>query len=324
MRTHLLGELATTQAARCRHALKVRESSTEVLRAFSEARQALANARLADPTNYYPIDILAWSSRDILRSGFLSKADSAEVVADVLSAFDTTDEYSLDVTQRERFHTRRIELGEVLDIPHLVEEAFESLERSGSSAGYFVMALNLSGRLAGRARGDRGSAQQKGLAYLTEHRERIKSDVRCLELALDLWWLVHTNERFFAMERQTRRLVSSNKWQELLRLVEDISATGQSRRSVFLGYLRAIVLFHLGYTAQSFEEFREVERESDQISGSRRIVKSYLASTPDGTPSKFHGTVSRLSRRGKEGRCLRGGTRPNGAVLPCGFRQARN
>ena len=300
MRAHLLGELASTLATRCRHSLKMRQPQGEIIRLFNEARRALAEARRADPRSYYPIDILAWSSRDMLTSGLLENEESAEVLADVLSAFETTDEQSLDVTQRERFHTRRLQLGEVLDIPSLADEAFEALDQSGSCAGYFIRALYLSGRLTGRPESREKELASKGLEYLEANWDRIKRDIRCLELNLDLWWLVHTGNRFFASERLTLGL-SNTEWQQLVRLIDDITTSGETQRPVVMAYLRAIAYFHLGYTQQSFDEFREVERVSDQISGSRRIVRSYLASTVDGTPKKFHGTVSRLSQEGRRG-----------------------
>jgi hypothetical protein len=302
LRTHLLAELASTLAAKARHALKTGVAASGVVALFSEARRALADARRSNPGNYYPVDILAWSSRDMLTSGVLQNDEAAEVLADVFHAFDTTDEAQLDATQRERFHMRRLELAQLLDVPALADEAFESLDKAGSGAGFFITALHMAGRLSRQPMesSEEVTNAERALAYLQKNRERISKDMRCLELLLDLWWIVHTGSRFFATERATVPL-SQDQWGELLAIVQDIEATGESQRPVMLAYIRAIGLFHIGYVQQCLDAFREVERESDQIRGSRRIVKSYLASTAAGTPMTFHGTVSRLSPDGKRG-----------------------
>jgi hypothetical protein len=136
--------------------------------------------------------------------------------------------------------------------------------------------------------------------YLEENKSAIKSDVRCLELMLDLWWLINTHSQLFDGERRTVGL-NQGQWRQFLEIIESLELTGESTRPILLAYLKGFALFHLGDTVHSLEVFRSVERESDLVRGRRRIIRSYLASTPTGEPRKFQGTVVRLYGEGARG-----------------------
>ena len=85
-------------------------------------------------------------------------------------------------------------------------------------------------------------------------------------------------------------------------LVQDILRCGETHASAYLRYLLALSEFHLGSITTASGIFRELEREPDYTLGRRRIVKSYLASTPDGRPVVYSGTVAWIdesSNRGK-------------------------
>ena len=317
IRAHLLGELGSARAARARHGLKRGETAAEVTRLFEAAREDLARARKANPGDYYPLDILAWATRDMLIAGVLGDQARAEALADVFHAFETLNVSDLDARQGERYQQRRLELADILGREDIAEEAFNALEAAGSGAGYYIRALRMSG-LFDRNRQPQQKDLQKALHYLEENRGKLLTDARCLELQLDLWWLLRTGSRPFDDERVALALTDS-LWRELLDIIGNLEATGESHRPVFLGFLRALALFHIGSVEQSIELFREVERESEEIRGRRRVIKAFLASTSEGEPRKYHGTVAWVSPDGWRGEIYAEELRRNVRFFPAEF-----
>jgi hypothetical protein len=104
----------------------------------------------------------------------------------------------------------------------------------------------------------------------------------------------------FATERLAVPL-SLEQWAECLSLVEAIEATGESKRPLVTAFVRGLAFFHLGRLELAFQTFKELDRESERVMGRRRIVRSYIASTPTGQPQKFHGTVAWVAADGAKG-----------------------
>lgn len=302
LRSSLLVELASALAALARHTGESSENRQTAIEIYQRSRLALHEARVQDPSNYYPIDVLFWSTRDLINTDLLDEKARAEAIADVLSAFETAQPEEFDSEQRERFQRRRLEAGNLLGDSQLADDAFEALRRSGSKAGFYLRALQLSG-LSGHRTGPETHDRQKlevALEYLNGQRTEIGEDARCLDLMLDLWWMVQTRNRIFARERLVVAL-ARDAWQDCFRIVSSIESTGKSSRPLPLAFLRGLCLFHLGQVRDCLAVFRDLEMQSDRIRGRRRIVRSYLASTESGAPQKFHGTVSSLSRSLRRG-----------------------
>jgi hypothetical protein len=184
----------------------------------------------------------------------------------------------------------------------LTQSALKALAESGSCSGFYLNAYAESGLPIDSP--TLSSAQLERLArafhYLNQHSSEIKNDARCLELLLNLWWMIHTKQKLFSRERQTLPFSGQN-WRDLLTLIVALENTGQSRRPVVLAFLKIMALFHLGDISAARELMREVERNSDQVRGRRRIIRSYLASQPNGHPRKFHGTVDWIAEDGRRG-----------------------
>ena len=299
LQTFLLVESAAALASNARHKVN---SPAEALRLFEAARKSIHDARVLDAGNYHAVDVLAWATRDLMDQQVFDRTSKEEALADVLHAFETVDSTDFDSVQSEKFHQRRLEFAQLLDLEEMEQDAFDSLSTQGSGAGYYLRALHLSGLSRRERREVDPNDRRLPLAYqyLEENRLAINRDVRCLELMLDLWWLINTRSRLFDGERRTIGL-NQGQWQNLLDIIDALEVTGESNRPVVLAYLRGLALFHLGDTVHSLEVFRNVERESDLVRGRRRIIRSYLVSTPAGEPRKFQGTVARLYAEGARG-----------------------
>ncbi len=301
LRSQLLAELATTIGTRARQLLD-RDAGSVNPEMFGELRQLVSEARREDPNNFYPVDVLAWVTRDMVRGGAFQGDDRFEALGDALHALQTTELDELDGRQFERFHSRRHQLAELAGDAALSEQSLQALKDSGSGAGLFLQGLAVSGL------GDAGRTLNpedldrvdKGLSLLEVDRDLVFRDPRCLNLYLDLWWISHTRQRFFAIERCTPGLQAA-EWDFFLRIVTALVDSGESSRDTTLGFFRGLALFQLERLGEAIEVFRDVERESSSIRSRRRVVRNYVASTPEGRPRVFQGTVSSVDRRGRKG-----------------------
>ena len=279
------------------------KTSSERLALYRKAYQAAHTARKASESNYYPLDVLAWASRDVLQDDLLPKEERIGVIAEILGAFDVFDINSVEIDQIDRFHSRRQEFADLVGAADVAAESFEMLLARGSAAGVYLRAREIASLAEWRADGKapKSSSVQAALDFLDKYSEVSADDPNCLNLALDLWWLLKARGRPFDGERSClalRRL----EWRELQHMCSALLETGLSYRRVALLFLRGLAEFHLGSIGDALSTFAEVEQQSDEIRGRRRIVRAYLTSDEFGTPIRFRGTVNRVSddlRRGE-------------------------
>jgi hypothetical protein len=292
LRSALTVELGSVLASKARFLVEHQRADANAARVFNELRDALAEARRQDPANYYPVDVLAWATRDMLDADVLSGEQRVEAIAEVLYAFQSSDPNDFRADQLERFQGRRMEFAAVISDADIEADAFEQLRAQGSAAGFYLKAVRLAGLIGGNARMDPSPGQARdALNYLRSHRVEIGSDLRSLNLLFDLWWRTQAGSRLFEKERAVLPL-NESQWVECLGLLDSLQEAGESYRATTLAFVRGLALFHLASYGESIEIFRDVERDSDLVRGKRRIVRSYLASTASARPTKFHGTVA--------------------------------
>lgn len=293
-------EYASILGSRIRHLLDHGGSRQEARQLFDRVRHEVFKAQSLDTENYYPIDVLAWVTSDLLEKGELAPAERVNVAADILHIFGRADSEDFSFYQRERFHIRRDDIAHVLHNLDLSNEAFDALQKMGSRAGYYLRAYRQAGLrpqdLSDQPISDVQQTRCRAAAdYLEEHRQDIADDGRCLYLLLRLWWLSHTGKPIFFNERQTVPF-TRNDWLYCYLLIQDLISAGEEYRSPSIKYLQGLAAFHIEYVEDSFTIFRELEREADYLQGRRRITRSYLAclrdaSTGAGIPQLFTGSV---------------------------------
>jgi hypothetical protein len=299
LKNSLFNELTATLAARARlHTT----DPTEALHFFSEAQGALKQARRQDPDSYYPVDILAWFTKDMLKAGVLDDRAQTELLADALAAFQTAESMELDIEQKVLLQSRRMDIAALLQWHEMEESAFRALEEAGSTAGFYLRALKLSGlpKSADNLNAANHEKIQKAMHFLQGNYAKVSQDARCLDLLFDLWWISNTGRKIFSSERVTVAF-GSDLWSQCLAILEDIDRTGDSQRPLTVAFFRGLAHFHLNQLEAATQTFKELDRESERTMGRRRIVRSYIASTPEGQPRKFHGTVAWASSEGNRG-----------------------
>jgi len=303
LRSQLHVELAATLATRARTLSAVPEAVAQRVALYAEVRELLLQAWSEEQTSYYPVDVLAWATRDVVRGGFLQDEDRADAVAEVLGAFDLIDPLELSPSQVDRYYERQQEFAEIAGDIELADAAFDALGARSSGAGVYLRARAMANpsSLGPHPLKTDVERVESALDYLAQYSELVALDIRCLNLQFDLWWILHAGQRPFADERHCLPF-NEAEWREALAMIEQMEHRGRTYRDVPLLLLRGLAEFHIGDLAAAFSTFDEVRRRSDEVRGRRRIVRSYLASTPDGRPVVHRGTVlwaSRDLRRGE-------------------------
>ncbi|MCX5110989.1 hypothetical protein OOK13_21055 [Streptomyces sp. NBC_00378] len=299
LKSKLRVELASTYAAQAQ-IMRGEHRTAEQVDFFERAKHELALAREEEQDSFYPLDVLAWSTRDVLSS--LSDEDRPEAIVDVLSAFEALSPEDLDPSQIQNYHRRRLEFATEANNLTLADEAFQALIERGSGAGVYLRARAIASTPANGALDS--SAHQRisrALAYLDTYEELVSGDSRCLNLRLNLWWLHNTGNRLFGHERE-RLPFDQEQWQEAHRLIVAIEDAGPNYRDIPLTFIRGIAEFHRGDLGAAFSTFSDLETRSDEVRGRRRIIRSYLASDSHGNPQLFSGEIARISgdlRRGE-------------------------
>lgn len=302
LRDRLNVELAATLATRAQALNAVDSLAEERARLFGEARRVALEARAKDQVSYYPVDVLAWATRDALRAELLDEAQRADSVAEVLSAFDLLDPDELDASQIQRYYERQQELGDLVGEVQIADDAFAALLTAKSGAGVFLRARGMAGPrvLARQFAPEDVDRMTMALEFLARYEDVVRADVRCLNLRLDLWWLLRTGQRPFADERFCLPFDQAT-WLHAVELLQPLEGLDTSYRDAQVRFLHGVADFHLGDYTAAFDSFAEVERRSIEVRGRRRIIRTYLASNPRGEPVLYRGTISSISRGQRRG-----------------------
>ncbi len=320
MRSILLVELATTLGSKGFHLIEYLRRPEEATPLLQEAQKTILRARELDPNSYYPIDVMAWTTFEIVDKKLLDPVALSDAKAELLSIFEMTETEDFGFKQQERFLLRRMKVETLLDRADLSEEAFDTLVKMGSAAGYYFRAYDTVKDVPKNQELPNQSRKlcETAASYLEKNRGAIDKDYRCMYLLLHTWWKSKTGKPLFYHERQVVPF-DDEDWRYVLGIVSDILSIEGFRSNPSLKYLLAISLFHLERYDDSLATFRELERESDYVTGRRRIVRSYLSSNKENSPNVFSGTVAWISANGARGEIYVDEIRRNIKFIPRDF-----
>ena len=302
LRSMVLVEQASSVGGILTHATGPLGPQSQNGRLFQWTLDAIQDARRFDPGSYHPLDVLFWITRNLLDSRLLRGADAANALAFTSNAFLTADPDMFPQSQQEQLRGREYELAGLLSDADLATEAWEALIEMGSGAGHYIEALRHAGLRPGVRLGEiTPHDAAAGYSYLREHWSLAQRDSRNLELALDLWWLSRCGRRLLDGERIPLPF-SDADWSECLTLALKVEEQETSQRAAVIRYIRGISEFHLRRFGAAFNTFDELEGLSEGVAGRKRIIRTYRASTSNGTPQSFTGTVESVESDGRTGR----------------------
>ncbi|MGW0930029.1 P-loop NTPase [Streptomyces sp. NPDC002644] len=278
-----------------------------------ELKRSVQSALECEATNYYPVDVLCWATRDTFKAAVLSDEAAATLIGDCLSALTAIDPETLDPGQAGLYHSKFVEIASLASDYFLAEQQLRKLEAYDEPLAAFFYALKVSGFID-------NEPDQEGVQRALEHLRRNPArleDERCVRLAVDLLWHARTGERFLSGERQTLPLDQAG-WQECLELTELASAY-DAMPSLRVHFMRALALFHLGSIDRAMDAFRDLDRMSLEQRDRRRVINVYVSSWEDGTPRVFRARVLRVDADFKGGRCWVEGYQRELPFDPSGF-----
>ena len=279
---------------------RAKHNSAEVWSSYEAARTAVNQAVSASDTasaseSYYPLDVGLWMPADLVKSDSLAEWQRSELAADMYSTLDQVDPESLPPSQQEKFESRRMMVGNVLQDHSLNEEAYAELERIGSTAGYFLRAREYVPQLGrhGSVTNERVdvSSAKRAAEFLNRRFNKIEGDQRCLSLLLECQWIVETGRRPFRGERQPLPASDATR-RDVLEIVRAMNrASGEASRPV-TRYLEAVLTWLVGDEQSAIQMFRALRQDTDhEFSG--RVIRRHIITDTDGKPCRYKGRIER-------------------------------
>lgn len=252
---------------------------------LDDVLDAVLDARAVDPGNVYPVDVLAWSTRDAIESGVLSPAERVDHLANAVATLESLDRSSLTDKQRASLDRRGVELNQLLKNDDAVWDYLGKLELNESPAAtYFLAQFDARDGSAGEAR---------ALQRLRQVPAETRSDWRCAQLLIDLTWKEITGSRLLLGERVPLHL-SPQALNQIAQLATELGDADLPDGYRFL-FVRAIAEFVAGHYVEAGRLFREVNGLSQQLS--KRIYTAYLLADSSGHPTTFTGRVESSDAR---------------------------
>ncbi|RSZ58073.1 hypothetical protein HF313_23065 [Massilia atriviolacea] len=303
LKSMLYVELASTHGAIAREFIRANRPLPDILVEFGLARQSAMRAKSLMPEDYFPIDVIAWSTKDLLTYAELDSNTRLEVIASIFNTFAMADGDDINKRDREKLEGRRMEFAKLLSDDALLEKSLKALEEMGSTIGYYLQAVTIAGGVpsADEVMDAAAVARYENAAnYLAEHSDAIRNDAKCQYLYLRYWWGAKSGLSFYPDER-TCLPFDGKQWSHVLSILENLIALDGEYENPFLIYLQAICKWQLGYYDDALAIWGELQRISDRVTGRRRIMKTYLASSSDGVPLTFNGTVAYVADDGSKG-----------------------
>ena len=291
----LLGERAAIYGFLAYHRASHQDSADVIWSSYQAARTAVRQAVSASNT-YVPLDVGLWTPADLLRSATLTMPQRAELTADIYSTLDLVEPDVMVPKQREKFESRRMQLGNTLQDHRLAEDAYAALEEAGSTAGYFLRARQYGPELKHDSAEFGNPVEIEGakraVDFLNARFGMIEHDERCLSLLLEYWWIAEMKRRPLHGQRQPLPATDATirRILDVVRALNQAAGIENSRPKT--RYLEAVLTWLIGDEQTAAEIFRGLARETDhQFPG--RVTRRHIVSKSNGRARRFEGRVER-------------------------------
>lgn len=246
---------------------------------LDDVLNAVLQARSIDPGNTYPVDVLAWSTRDAIESGSLSPAERADRLASAIATLKSLDLSVLNGKQLANVDKRGMELNLLLKNDDGVWEYLQKLEANASPAAtYFLAQFDADGGAAGEA---------KALHRLQTALPEVRADWRCAQLLINLTWKSVTDSRLLIGERVPIHM-GKQAIESLAQLMADLGDAELPDKYRHL-FVKAMMEFSRRNYSDSVRLFREVGDLTRQLS--KRIYTAYTLADENLLPIVFTGRV---------------------------------
>lgn len=291
----LYGEKASilgTVANQCTNDNKDENVITKhILEAIDTARESFKY----NISNYRSLDSIAWIVTNHAKSNKGLTAEKLKLVLDAISIFN---EYAIeDLEERHHvdFLTRKTALYETIGNDDVKTQTLESLKEISLVDYHYYMLTKLLAdiNLYSNATEENLKNVSKALDYIKINNLESLSSYKINVMHLRLFWFYENKIPLFNGERVVIKKGISF-WHEVVDLSDRILSSAYNNNIIFYRFIKAVGLFHVGQYKASEEIFNYLSRDSESISGSRRVFKSFLMADENGV-RKFSGEVININ-----------------------------
>ncbi|ABW68889.1 P-loop NTPase [Desulfosudis oleivorans] len=281
------GQLSNNEATPSERLNYAQMSHTLCLEAFS-----------LDSQNHYPIDVISWTSRDLLKDNVLTEDERLEIIKTVFHAFNIAETEHFYGSILARIEQRKLQIAEVIKDTELSNKAFAKLLDQGSASGIFFRASLQVTFLYDKSMFSEKEqmACKETYDYMLSFGDIVFSDLQCLYLLFRVWWVWKTGTLLFYGERICLPFTHDD-WFECRKMVTRLQAHDEIKNNLRMRYIEAVACIHLKDHQSAMQIFSDLDRES--LSFNKRVSRWYLLSDENGTPMQFEGTIVNINERGQ-------------------------
>ncbi|MEQ9915587.1 hypothetical protein ABRQ01_02790 [Pectobacterium aroidearum] len=262
---------------------------------INEAIDTLKESFKYNISNYISLDSIAWIAMNNLKSSTSLEADKLKFLLDAISIFNEYNIEDLEERYRTVFLNRKASLYEKIGDEFVSKQTLEQLKSiSIEDYHYYQITKIISGiNIFSDYNDADNNSLDNALKYINKHKIECSSSYKISVLHLRLFWFLENKAPMLKGERVIIKK-DENFWEEIFNLTQKIQSLAYNNNVIVYSYLKAVALFHLGRYKDSEILFKNLSRDSDSISGSRRVFKSFLMANEKGI-RKFSGEVVSLN-----------------------------
>ena len=270
------------------------DASESIVWSHYLAAKAAITTAISVANNHYPFDIALWTPGDILKYKKISLAHEMELKADIFSIFDQANTVSFSDHSASKFEGRKLRAAGDLGFEKLEEEVYLNLEKTNPSVAYYIKARKICSNVF-QKRTDVISSKHlnevsEAVKFLKERIDVVLTDIRPLQLLVQLIWIERTGNYIFHREKAV--IPSDRKFQdEMLSLVRNLNQlAGDNKRNNFR-FLEAVFEWLRGSDEHARDLFNELSSDTE-FEDFSRVTRKFLLEATDNDKG-FKGRVVR-------------------------------
>lgn len=295
------------------------DNDSQVTKYILEAIDTIKESFKYDVYNYISLDAIAWIAINYVKKSEHLHGERLKVLIEAVSKFDEYNSSDIEERYQSDFLIRKTKLNEALGEKNISNSTLEELKKiSLEDYHYYIICKIISGVNVHSDLIDKNlSVIKEALEYLIKNSSDLKSSYKANVIHLRLYWLLETGKPLLSVERMVISK-SDDFWDNIVNLTTNIIRCSYNNNTIIYNFLKGVALFHLSQYKACDEIFRVLARESESVSGSRRIIKSFLMSNNFGV-RKLSGEIRSINTSRNRGQIYIDELKTTVKVLPSDF-----
>lgn len=260
---------------------------------ISEAISTLKESFKYKISNYISLDSIAWIAMNYTKGVSKLNAEQLKFLLDAIALFD---EYTVDdIEDRYQvdFLQRKASLYKKIGTDDFCNDALDDLKSlSPEDYHYYSITKIINGVSFETADNNNISVAKEVILYIKRHKLQEINSYKINVIYLRMYWFY---ENHVSLLKGERVVIKKNEsfWEHVFAACDNIIKNSYNNNVIRYHFIQAISLFNLSDFSNCDKIFKYLSRESESISGSKRIFKSFLMSNENGV-RKFSGEITRL------------------------------